>query len=39
MYDVIIAASALKAGASTLLTWNTRHFNKFRDRLSVLAPS
>ena len=39
MYDVIIAASALKAGASTLLTWNMRHFNKFTDKLSVLAPS
>lgn len=39
MYDVIIAASALKAGASTLLTWNMRHFNKFTGKLSVLAPS
>jgi predicted nucleic acid-binding protein len=37
-YDAIIAVSALKAGAETLLTWNTRNFVPFRDELEVLTP-
>lgn len=37
-YDALIAATAVKAGASTLLTWNVRDFAPFSDRISVLAP-
>ena len=38
-YDALIASTALKAGASTLLTWNVRNFAAFSDRIAVLAPS
>ena len=38
MYDVLIAVSALKAGASTILTWNARHFAPFADEIGIQAP-
>lgn len=38
MYDVLIAVSALKAGASTILTWNVRHFAPFADEVGIEAP-
>ena len=37
-YDALIASIALKAGASTLLTWNVRNFAAFSDRIAVLSP-
>ena len=37
-YDALIASMALKAGASTLLTWNVRDFFAFSDRIAVLTP-
>ena len=39
MYDVLVAVSALKAGASTILTWNVRHFAPFADEIRIEAPS
>ena len=40
LYDAIIAATARKAGAERLWTWNPRHFSRFEDdRLSVLTPA
>ena len=38
MYDVLVAVAALKAEASTILTWNVRHFAPFSDEISVEAP-
>lgn len=38
-YDVLLAMAALKAGASTILTWNLRHFEAFRDEIEVLTPA
>ncbi len=38
MYDVLVAVSALKAGASTILTWNVRHFAAFADEIGIEAP-
>ena len=37
-YDVFIAACALKARASELLTWNVRNFASFSERINVVAP-
>lgn len=37
-YDAVIAASAEKAGASTLLTWNVRHFARFANGMRIVAP-
>ena len=37
-HDALIAACAEKSGASTLLTWNVRHFARFANRLRVIAP-
>ena len=37
-YDALIASIALKADASTLLTWNVRHFVAFSDRIAVFTP-
>ena len=37
-YDALVASIALKAGASTLLTWNVRNFLAFSDRIAVLTP-
>lgn len=37
-YDALIAACALKARASELLTWNVRNFAPFSERISVVAP-
>jgi hypothetical protein len=30
--------AALKANASTLLTWNVRHFEPFKDEIEVITP-
>lgn len=38
MYDVLVAVSALKAGVSTIVTWNVRHFAAFADEIGVVAP-
>ena len=38
-YDVLLARAALKAEASTLLTWNLRHFEAFQDEIEVLTPA
>ncbi len=37
-YDALIARSALKAGASTILTWNVRHFAPFAGQIAVESP-
>ena len=37
-YDALIASVALKADASTLLTWNVRNFAAFSHRIAVLTP-
>ena len=29
IYDAILAACAVKAGAETIYTWNVRHFARF----------
>jgi predicted nucleic acid-binding protein len=38
-YDALIAMTALKGGASTLVTWNLRNFAAFKDEIEVVAPS
>ena len=38
-YDMLIAACALKAGATTLITWNMRHFAAATREIHVAAPS
>ena len=38
MYDVLIAQSALKAEASTIITWNVRHYEAFESAIAVAAP-
>ena len=38
MYDVLIAATALKARAATLLTWNVRDFRLFSAEIEVETP-
>ena len=38
-YDMLIAASALKAGAATIVTWNVRHFARAATpEVAVAAP-
>ena len=37
-YDAFIAHSALKAGASTIVTWNVRHFARFAGQIAVESP-
>lgn len=37
-YDLLLAMAALKAKASTLLTWNVSHFEPFRDEIEVITP-
>ena len=37
-YDALIAAAAIKAEASVLLTWNLRNFSQFSGRISIRAP-
>jgi predicted nucleic acid-binding protein len=37
-YDLLLAMAALKAKASTLLTWNVRHFEPFEDEIEVITP-
>lgn len=39
MYDVLIAHSAIKAGASALVTWNVRHFAAFANSLDIVTPA
>lgn len=38
MYDVLIAMAALKARASTIITWNVRHFAPFAGKIGIEAP-
>lgn len=37
-YDALIAHAASKAGASTILTWNVRHFAPFAGEIAVESP-
>lgn len=39
MYDVLIALAALKAEASTIVTWNVRHYQAFEASIAVQAPA
>lgn len=38
MYDALIATSALKAGASAILTWNRRNFEPFAADIQIESP-
>ena len=38
-YDMLIAACALKAGATTIITWNVRHFGVVAREIDVEAPA
>ena len=38
-YDVLIALAALKAEASTIITWNVRHYRAFATSIAVQAPA
>ncbi len=38
MYDALIAAAALKAGASAILTWNRRNFEPFAADIQIESP-
>ena len=38
MYDALIAIAALKAKASTIITWNVRNFAPFAPSIAVVAP-
>ncbi len=38
MYDVLMAMAALKAHASTIVTWNVRHFAAFAGQIGIEAP-
>ena len=38
MYDALIALAALKARASTIVTWNVRNFAPFAPSIAVVAP-
>ena len=38
LYDAVIATSAEKARASTVLTWNVRHFARLADEIRVAEP-
>jgi len=37
VYDAFIARCAIKASAKTLLTWNTRHFNRLGPEIARLT--
>ena len=37
-YDMLIAASALKAGATTIVTWNERHFASSSREIAIVVP-
>lgn len=37
-YDAVIASCGEKAAASTLLTWNARHFSRFSNGLRAAGP-
>jgi len=37
-YDMLIAASALKAGATTIVTWNERHFASSAREIDIVVP-
>ncbi len=37
-YDMLIAACALKAGATTILTWNERHFAAVARGIDIVVP-
>ncbi len=37
-YDMLIAASALKGRASTIITWNVRHFAAVAPEIDIEAP-
>ena len=39
MYDALIARAAVKAGASTLLTWNVRDFSAFAQEIRIETPN
>jgi predicted nucleic acid-binding protein len=39
VYDALIAACATKAGASTLLTFNARHFDFATKELAIVVPA
>ena len=39
IYDAVIAASAAQGGASTLLTFNARHFEPDPDGISIVVPT
>ena len=39
IYDMLIARAALKAGASTILTWNLRDFEVFDGVIGIRAPA
>ena len=38
IYDMLIAASALKAGATTIITWNARHFAASAREIDIAVP-
>ena len=38
MYDALIATAALKAGASAILTWNSRNFAPFAGDVRIESP-
>ena len=38
MVDALIAAAAIKAEASVLLTWNLRDYSRFSGRISIRSP-
>lgn len=38
IYDALIAVSALKAGASAILTWNVRNFEPFAADIRIESP-
>lgn len=37
-YDMLIAASALKAGATAIVTWNERHFASSAREIDIVVP-
>lgn len=39
IHDALIARCAIHGGATTLLTWNLRHFSLFASEIQVLQPS
>ncbi|WP_420450167.1 hypothetical protein [Candidatus Palauibacter sp.] len=38
-YDMLIAACALKARASTIISWNVRHFASVAREIDIEAPA